>query len=120
MTQFYSSGKWTGPIAPVQSVGRMMTIPLPIAEEAWKEYAAQGHGGQSLQRINERAGFSVYEIIMLLNDRCRRLTAAQEENVKLCAALNLIAKWGNPAAANELPAMTARTALTEIAATKWR
>lgn len=32
---------------------------------------------------------------------------------RLEAALNLIAKWGNPDAETELPAMTARAALSE-------
>lgn len=49
------------------------TIDERIAREAYKEYSAQGHGAQSFERIHERGGFSLGEIIALLFTRCRRL-----------------------------------------------
>lgn len=48
-------------------------IPYVVAEEAWKEYRDQGHGDQSLQRLNERGGFSAEEIMLNLYERIRRL-----------------------------------------------
>ena len=50
-----------------------MTLPMPILEQAWKEYDDQGHGGQSLERLNERSGFGILEVVYLLADRCERL-----------------------------------------------
>lgn len=79
VSMFAFLGCWRGPSAPVQNE-RAPTIPMPIAEEAWKEYAAQGHGDQSLQRINERAGFGIFEVAALLYDRCKRLEAENRKD----------------------------------------
>lgn len=49
------------------------TVPLVVAEEAYKEYAAQYGKSQSLQRIGERGGFGAAEIAILLYERCKRL-----------------------------------------------
>lgn len=61
----------------VDSVGAIWTskanIPKMIAQEAYKEYVDQGHGGQSFDRLHERGGFSAEEIAMLLFDRIKRL-----------------------------------------------
>lgn len=48
-------------------------LPRELVEEAYREYAAQGHGSQSLERLNERGGFGVGEVLMLLYDRINRL-----------------------------------------------
>jgi len=79
-THDYDGNWWDGggakiPIAPMQPSRR--TIPHVIAEEAWKEYRDQGHGSQSLQRLNERGGFSAEEIITLLYERIRRIQGAK-------------------------------------------
>lgn len=49
------------------------TITRQIAEEAYKEYSAQYGTDQSFDRLHERGGFGVSEIIFLLFDRCKRL-----------------------------------------------
>lgn len=47
-------------------------MPLVVAEEAHKEYAAQGYS-QSLARLNERGGFGAAELAILLYQRIKRL-----------------------------------------------
>ena len=54
------------------------TIPLSIAEIAHDEYSAQGHK-QPLDRINERGGFGIYEVITLLADHVNRLKSQKGE-----------------------------------------
>jgi hypothetical protein len=49
-----------------------LRLPVPILELAWQEYAAQGHGSQSLERLNERGGFGVIELVYLLADAVER------------------------------------------------
>ncbi len=51
-----------------------------IARLAYAEYADQGHGGQSFERLHERGGFGSGELIMLLAERVERL---EEANAKL-------------------------------------
>lgn len=51
-------------------------LPRELVEEAYREYADQGHGNQSLERLNERGGFGVGEVLMLLYDRINRLQGA--------------------------------------------
>lgn len=41
-------------------------IPWAIAEQAYKQYVIEGHGGQSLERVAQRGGFCLFEIDMLL------------------------------------------------------
>lgn len=53
-----------------------VTVPREVAEEAYKEYAAQFGTSQSLDRLNERGGFGVSEIAILLFERIKRLEAA--------------------------------------------
>lgn len=55
--------------------GRNVTIPWNYAEEAYKEYSVQYGTSQSLQRLAERHGFGVEEIVMLLVQRIKRLEA---------------------------------------------
>jgi hypothetical protein len=43
-----------------------MRIPWRIQERAWKQYAALGHGSQSAERIAQRGGFGLEELIFLL------------------------------------------------------
>lgn len=74
------NGVWNCPTAPMQC-DRGDTAPLAVAAEAWKEYAAQGHGSQSLERINERGGFHAAELAILLYERIKRLEAAHASGV---------------------------------------
>ena len=48
-------------------------IPWGHAEEAYKEYSEQYGTQQSLERLAERQGFGVFEIIDLLVKRIRRI-----------------------------------------------
>jgi len=41
-------------------------IPWWLAEIAWAEYARQGHGSQSCERINQRGGFGRHELLNLI------------------------------------------------------
>ncbi len=61
-----------GRSAPVQTHGER-DVPWEVSAEAWKEYAAQGHGDQSHERLCERGGFGVAELAILLYDRIKRL-----------------------------------------------
>jgi hypothetical protein len=63
--------------APVQTAG-LRSVPWEVSAEAWKEYAAQGHGDQSHERLCERGGFGAAELAILLYDRIKRL---EEERV---------------------------------------
>jgi len=47
-------------------------LPEEIARLAYEEYANQGHGGQSFERLHERGGFGVTEVITLLADLVER------------------------------------------------
>ena len=60
------------PTCPVQQEPHS-ELPRELIEEAYREYADQGHGDQSLARLNERGGFGVGEVLMLLYDRINRL-----------------------------------------------
>lgn len=44
-----------------------------FARSAYVEYCAQGHGDQSFERLHERGGFGVTEIMLLLCERIQRL-----------------------------------------------
>lgn len=71
------NGVWKCPYTCLQS-NRTGTIPLKIAEEAYKEYVAQGHGGQSFTRLHERGGFGSAELSILLYARIKRLENSLE------------------------------------------
>jgi hypothetical protein len=82
MNWICSNGVWVDgagrpiPAAPLQAYvpyGRTPGIPMQVAEEAWKEYDAQGYGSQSLARLNQRGGFEAAELAILLYERIQRL-----------------------------------------------
>lgn len=47
---------------------RRSRIRADIARLVYEEYANQGHGAQSFERLHERGGFGAGEMIMLLAD----------------------------------------------------
>ncbi len=61
--------------------GKYAGVKEEIAREAYKEYADEGHGGQSFERLQERGGFDVTELIALLYCRCRRLETGQRSDL---------------------------------------
>ena len=87
MRFFCLNGVWqdgagrTLPTAPVQKSQDIMgdhKIPRIVAEEAYKEYAAQHGTSQTFDRLCERGGFGQSELSILLFNRIKRL----EENAK--------------------------------------
>lgn len=46
--------------------GISMRVPWRIHEKAWQQYAKLGHGSQSAERLAERGGFGLGELIYLL------------------------------------------------------
>lgn len=72
-------GQWkTKDSAPVESLPIQTrdcpnSLPRPIVEVAYKEYAAQHDTQQSLERLAERGGFGTTEIIILLYEHIERL-----------------------------------------------
>lgn len=54
------------------------SVPREVSEEAWKEYARQGHGDQSHERLIQRGGFGSNELAIFLYQRCKRLEASLE------------------------------------------
>lgn len=67
-----ANGVWNCPTAPWQK-SHSDSIPLLIAEEGYKEYAARFGTSQSLHRLNERGGFGSEELCILLYERIKRL-----------------------------------------------
>jgi hypothetical protein len=65
--------KWNCPTAPLQLCPEDKQVPLVVAEEAYKEYAAQFGTSQTLARLNERGGFSATELAILLYQRIKRI-----------------------------------------------
>jgi hypothetical protein len=61
-----------GKRAPVQTQGEH-DVAWEVSAEAWKEYAAEGHGDQSHERLCERGGFGLSELADLLYLRIKRL-----------------------------------------------
>lgn len=57
---------------PIQA-DKTRSVPLEIAEEAYKEYSAQYGSRQSLGRLGERGGFGAMEMVTLLYERIKRL-----------------------------------------------
>ena len=57
--------------APIQNNDE--TVPLEIAAEAHKEYCKQYGAAQTLPQINERGGFGVAELAIMLLSRIRHL-----------------------------------------------
>lgn len=60
-------------INPTQYRNGYTPIPVEIAQEAYKEYAAQYGTQQSLERLGDRGGFGIGEIAGLLYERIKRL-----------------------------------------------
>lgn len=87
MSQFICEqiGKWrTREGEPVKSFPLQLrnldtSLPLPVAEEAYKEYVAQYGNQQSLERLAQRGGFGAAEIATLLFERIKRLESLIEE-----------------------------------------
>lgn len=50
---------------PIQDQGGIAAVPWGLAEVLYAVYAADGHGGQSLERLAERGGFGRGELGML-------------------------------------------------------
>jgi hypothetical protein len=79
MRFYHTNGTWTDhanhpiPTAPLQLLSSDRHIPRVIAEEAYKEYAAQYGRNQSFERLCERGGFSACELAQLLFERIKRL-----------------------------------------------
>ena len=49
-----------------RSYNKKQFIPKEIAQVVWEQYAKDGHGSQSVERIGERGGFGWYEIVFYL------------------------------------------------------
>lgn len=62
--------------APIQTHSEK-DVPWDVSAEAWKEYAAQGHGNQSHERLCERGGFAASELAILLYQRIKRLQSGK-------------------------------------------
>lgn len=56
-------------------------VPEKYARSAYVEYCDQGHGGQSFERVQERGGFGVFEIMLLLCERIQRLEGGLEHKM---------------------------------------
>lgn len=75
MTGAMSSGE-QGPVQVnprLQRRGQRYSLPMPILAMAADEY--NRHHDQSLERLNERGGLGILEVVALLADRCERLSA---------------------------------------------
>ncbi len=60
-----------------RSYDKKQFIPKEIVQIVWEQYAKDGHGSQSLDRIGERGGFGWYEITFYLYSKIQEL---QNEN----------------------------------------
>jgi hypothetical protein len=60
----------------MQEVGGR-SIPKVIAEEGYKEYAAQYGTSQSFERLHERGGFGAEELCILLYERIKRIESGK-------------------------------------------
>ena len=79
------NGKWNVPTLPIQKIQPHTgggQIPKVVAEEAYKEYAAQYGTSQSLARLCERGGFGAEELAILLYERIKRLERGAAEQEK--------------------------------------
>ena len=55
---------------------RMQYVREDVARWVYREYEAQGHGSQSFDRLHERGGFGVGELVVLLVERLSRFEEA--------------------------------------------
>lgn len=54
-------------VAPLRTPdGKRYQIPWWIHLKAWEQYARLGHGDQSAERVAERGGFGLEEILIML------------------------------------------------------
>jgi hypothetical protein len=56
---------------------RGIKIPWELAEEAYEEYSKRYGTSQSLERLAERGGFGVEEIVWLLVERIKRIEGSK-------------------------------------------
>jgi hypothetical protein len=63
----------TAPMQRSQTYSGDFQIPRIVAEEGYKEYAAQHGTSQSFERLCERGGFTPAELATLLFNRIKRL-----------------------------------------------
>jgi hypothetical protein len=70
------NGKWNVETVKCQKPSEPGRIPKILAEQAYKEYAAQYGTSQSFDRLHERGGFGADELAILLYDRIKRLEAS--------------------------------------------
>lgn len=69
--------------APVQGTtagAGVGTVPWPVHEEAWKEFARAGHGEQDAVRIAARGGFSYRELQCALAGHYNRTFSCRERH----------------------------------------
>ena len=87
-TFIYKSEQWQDPndsrrvirAFPIQTPRwQPASIPWPVAEEAYTEYAAQYGKQQTLERLAERGGFGMSEMAILLYERILRLEAESKQ-----------------------------------------
>jgi len=89
MRWYFNNGRWENgagvplKVAPIQT-HLEKSVPWDVSAEAWKEYADQGHGSQSHERICERAGFGAAELAILLYERIKRLERSSQKAGELC------------------------------------
>lgn len=82
VTWILLNGRWTNgagvslkcmPVQPFRSYEGRSELPEDVVKEAYKEYAAQYGTEQSLERLNERGGFTWSELAILLYERIKRI-----------------------------------------------
>jgi len=60
------SAERTAPVQANRGVPFPTRIPWVMHERAWSQYAKAGHGSQSAERLAERGGFGVMELVACL------------------------------------------------------
>jgi len=88
----YKSDQWQDPGDPQRHIRAFPiqihpaqtpdSVPWPVAEEAYTEYAAQYGSLQTLERLAERGGFGASEIATLLYERVLRLEAQLQKLIR--------------------------------------
>ena len=90
-TFIYKDKKWVDENKPEQVIRAFpiqiasylpASVPWPVAEEAYTEYAAQYGDLQTLERLAERGGFGMSEIAGLLYERILRLETQLQELIR--------------------------------------
>ncbi len=83
MNWYLNNGVWVNGSGVPMKAAPMQThsekgVPWDVSAEAWKEYAAQGHGRQSHERLCERGGFGAAELAILLYERIKRIESGSQ------------------------------------------